>query len=51
MPASPSRAAPSCGREEPRIAEQQFGNLHHLDAIRNSKVERKLYGRFFYRFR
>ena len=38
-------------REEPRISEQQFGNLHHLDSIRNSKVERKRYGRFFYRFK
>jgi len=37
-------------REEPRISEQQFGNLHHLESIRNSKVERKMYGRFFYRF-
>ena len=38
-------------REEPRISEQQFGNLHDLDSIRRSKVERKLYGRFFYRFK
>ncbi len=25
-------------REEPRISEQQFGNLHHLDSIRTAKV-------------
>ena len=37
-------------REEPRVSEQQFGNLHNLESIRNSKIERKMYGRFFYRF-
>eukprot|EP00286_Rhodomonas_abbreviata_P000525 CAMPEP_0181290370 /NCGR_PEP_ID=MMETSP1101-20121128/1377_1 /TAXON_ID=46948 /ORGANISM="Rhodomonas abbreviata, Strain Caron Lab Isolate" /LENGTH=431 /DNA_ID=CAMNT_0023394649 /DNA_START=132 /DNA_END=1423 /DNA_ORIENTATION=+ len=37
-------------REEPRMAEQQFGNLQNLDAIRKSKNERHMYGRFFYRF-
>lgn len=37
-------------REEPRMAEQQFGNLQNLEAIRKSKNERHLYGRFFYRF-
>mmetsp|Transcript_36786 Transcript_36786/g.59318 ORF Transcript_36786/g.59318 Transcript_36786/m.59318 type:complete len:328 (+) Transcript_36786:250-1233(+) len=38
-------------REEPRVSEQQFGNLPHLDSIRDSKVARKMYGRFFYRFK
>lgn len=37
-------------REEPRMAEQQFGNLQNLDSIRQSKSERLKYGRFFYRF-
>lgn len=37
-------------REEPRIAEQQFGNLQDLESLRRSKIERRRYGRFFYRF-
>jgi hypothetical protein len=28
-------------REEPRISEQQFGNLHHLDSIRNRLVSKE----------
>ncbi|EKX37724.1 hypothetical protein GUITHDRAFT_158572 [Guillardia theta CCMP2712] len=37
-------------REEPRMAEQQFGNLQNLTSIKKSKDERHKYGRFFYRF-
>uniref|UniRef100_A0A7S4P656 Phosphoglycerate mutase n=2 Tax=Guillardia theta TaxID=55529 RepID=A0A7S4P656_GUITH len=37
-------------REEPRIAEQQFGNLQNLNTIRQNKHERSKFGRFFYRF-
>eukprot|EP00960_Hanusia_phi_P028182 747253-Hanusia_phi.AAC.5 len=37
-------------REEPRMAEQQFGNLQNLASIKKSKTERQKYGRFFYRF-
>jgi broad specificity phosphatase PhoE len=37
-------------REEPRIAEQQFGNFQDTEAIRKAKNERRRFGRFFYRF-
>jgi broad specificity phosphatase PhoE len=37
-------------REEPRIAEQQFGNFQNFDEIQRAKSERKKFGRFFYRF-
>jgi len=37
-------------REEPRISEQQFGNLRDIEAIRRCKEERKVFGRFFFRF-
>ena len=37
-------------RQDPRVAEQQFGNLQDLERIRQSKDERHKYGRFFYRF-
>jgi len=37
-------------REEPRISEQQFGNLRDIETIRRCKDERKMFGRFFYRF-
>jgi broad specificity phosphatase PhoE len=37
-------------REEPRIAEQQFGNFQCLEAIAQAKTERRRFGRFFYRF-
>ena len=37
-------------REEPRIAEQQFGNFQNVQRVQEAKVERKRFGRFFYRF-
>ena len=37
-------------REEPRIAEQQFGNFQNLDEVRRAKAERHRFGHFFYRF-
>ena len=37
-------------REEPRIAEQQFGNFQDFSGMRRSKLERARFGRFFYRF-
>ena len=37
-------------REEPRIAEQQFGNFQNVQQIQTCKQERKIFGRFFYRF-
>lgn len=37
-------------REEPRIAEQQYGNLRDMETIARCKEERKKFGRFFYRF-
>ena len=37
-------------REEPRIAEQQFGNFQNVDEVRKAKTERKKFGRFFFRF-
>ena len=37
-------------RHEPRIAEQQFGNFQNVEAVQQAKVERKRFGRFFYRF-
>ena len=37
-------------REEPRIAEQQFGNFQNPEQVLASKEERNRFGRFFYRF-
>jgi len=37
-------------REEPRIAEQQFGNFQNVQDVRVAKQERKRFGQFFYRF-
>jgi broad specificity phosphatase PhoE len=37
-------------REEPRIAEQQFGNFQNVEEVRKAKIERKKFGRFFFRF-
>lgn len=37
-------------REEPRISEQQFGNLQCVAKMRAAKRERANFGRFFYRF-
>jgi broad specificity phosphatase PhoE len=37
-------------REEPRIAEQQFGNFQNVKLVQDAKNERKSFGRFFYRF-
>ncbi|KAL9186334.1 hypothetical protein ACHAXT_005572 [Thalassiosira profunda] len=37
-------------REDPRIAEQQFGNFQSHGDIQDSKAERTDFGRFFYRF-
>eukprot|EP00040_Diaphanoeca_grandis_P017249 m.89684 g.89684 ORF g.89684 m.89684 type:complete len:304 (-) comp26322_c0_seq1:114-1025(-) len=37
-------------REDPRLAEQQFGNFQNKEEMRDSKEERNDFGRFFYRF-
>ena len=37
-------------REEPRIAEQQFGNFQNPKKVRTAKSERRMFGRFFFRF-
>lgn len=37
-------------REEPRIAEQQFGNFQNPHKVRTAKSERRTFGRFFFRF-
>jgi len=37
-------------RQEPRIAEQQFGNFQNPKKVRTAKAERRTYGRFFFRF-
>ncbi|KAL3787072.1 hypothetical protein HJC23_011756 [Cyclotella cryptica] len=37
-------------REDPRIAEQQFGNFQHHAEIQDNKAQRVDFGRFFYRF-
>lgn len=37
-------------REEPRLREQDFGNLQDREQMRASKDARLRYGRFFYRF-
>jgi len=37
-------------REEPRIAEQQFGNFQNPNKVRTAKAERRTFGRFFFRF-
>eukprot|EP00934_Nitzschia_sp_Nitz4_P009086 Nitzschia sp. Nitz4//scaffold359_size15291//10770//11950//NITZ4_008886-RA/size15291-snap-gene-0.13-mRNA-1//-1//CDS//3329549027//9076//frame0 len=37
-------------QEEPRIAEQQFGNFQNPRKVRTAKAERRTFGRFFFRF-
>ena len=37
-------------REEPRIAEQQFGNFQNVEEVLAAKEERGRFGRFWYRF-
>jgi len=37
-------------REDPRVAEQQFGNFQSHHAIQDNKATRSDFGRFFYRF-
>jgi len=37
-------------REEPRVAEQQFGNFQNPHKVRTAKSERRTFGRFFFRF-
>ncbi|KAL7564361.1 hypothetical protein ACA910_001513 [Epithemia clementina (nom. ined.)] len=37
-------------RQEPRLAEQQFGNFQNPAKVLASKEERHAFGRFFYRF-
>mmetsp|Transcript_37433 Transcript_37433/g.89681 ORF Transcript_37433/g.89681 Transcript_37433/m.89681 type:complete len:296 (+) Transcript_37433:228-1115(+) len=37
-------------REDPRIAEQQFGNFQTHKTIQNNKQQRSEFGRFFFRF-
>jgi len=37
-------------REEPRIAEQQFGNFQNVQDVLAAKRERRRFGQFFYRF-
>ena len=37
-------------REEPRIAEQQFGNFQDVAEVCAAKEERGRFGRFWYRF-
>jgi len=37
-------------REDPRIAEQQFGNFQDVEAVKQAKRERWKFGQFFYRF-
>jgi len=37
-------------REEPRISEQQFGNLQSVARMREAKLRRNEFGRFYYRF-
>eukprot|EP01046_Picozoa_sp_COSAG06_P055665 COSAG06_NODE_10302_length_1707_cov_1.855100_2_plen_402_part_01 len=37
-------------REEPRIAEQQFGNFQNVEEVLAAKEERLRFGRFWYRF-
>ncbi len=37
-------------REEPRIAEQQFGNFQNVEEVLAAKEERARFGRFWYRF-
>ena len=38
-------------REEPRISEQQFGNFQNVEEVLESKKERHVFGRFYYRFK
>ncbi|KAG8465810.1 hypothetical protein KFE25_005380 [Diacronema lutheri] len=37
-------------REEPRISEQQFGNLQSVALMQEAKSDRNAFGRFYYRF-
>lgn len=37
-------------REEPRISEQQFGNLQSVALMQEAKRDRNAFGRFYYRF-
>lgn len=37
-------------QEEPRLREQDWGNLQDLDDIKQQRVARDAYGHFFYRF-
>jgi len=37
-------------REEPRVAEQQFGNFQNPHKVRTAKAERRTFGRFYFRF-
>merc|ERR1719223_2202627 len=37
-------------REDPRLAEQQFGNFQDVEAVKRAKADRHRFGRFFYRF-
>ena len=37
-------------RQEPRLAEQQFGNFQNYEEVKNARDERVKFGRFFYRF-
>lgn len=37
-------------REDPRLAEQQFGNFQDFEQMRHCKQDRSNFGRFFYRF-
>ena len=36
-------------KEEPRVAEQQFGNFQNVSEMQAAKKERNFFGRFFYR--
>lgn len=37
-------------REEPRLREQDFGNFQDVERIKQAKIDRVKFGRFFYRF-
>ena len=37
-------------REEPRLSEQQFGNFQNVEDVLSAKLERRRFGRFYYRF-
>jgi len=44
------RSQVSGAREEPRIREQDFGNLQDAGDMRHTKIKRLTFGRFFFRF-